>query len=392
MADVQGLYIVTGVVVAALFAWVVVVLVRAPKAIDLSKLAAPPPPAPEAAKSPEVVESAADLSATPPPTVTSAEPEAAPPIRDEPPPAAHAAGQPARTMLGLAAPAPIAMPAPAPASSRSYLDSHPEIQDSPASPTVIVMPESAGGTGGDPLVLATAVGVADPLPGKSPERHAIFDKHHLFVFADGGGKRAGEDLASAIVVDAVGEAFETDETTGFVDDPKLSLPANRVRRAVLSANRRLLRRARESGYAGMGTSVLAAYFSPDHRELFVGHVGASRAYCVRDGHLTRLTTPHGARTLGVVERVDVEVVQEAVRPQDLYLFCSDALGRAFSESELLASVDAEPSLGALTLRLVEEARGKDDAPNLVAIAVRLDLAEPSSEKHRDRAKTVLGLG
>ena len=27
-----------------------------------------------------------------------------------------------------------------------------------------------------------------------------------------------------------------------------------------------------------------------------------------------------------------------------------------------------------------------------AIAVRLDLAEPSSEKHRDRAKTVLGLG
>jgi protein phosphatase len=229
------------------------------------------------------------------------------------------------------------------------------------------------------------------LPGKSPESHAILDRHHLLVFADGGGKRAGDELASAIVVEALIEAFEKNEPPTSGDDPKLPERANRIRRAALAANRRLLHRARQSGYAGMGTSMLAAYFSPDHRELFVAHVGQSRAYCVRGGHLTRLTTPHGARTLGVIDRVDVEVVEEAVRSGDLYLFCSDGLGRAFSESELLDSINAEPSLDGLTRRLVQDASAKDDTQSLVAIVVRVEPAG-GSQKTRDPAKTALGLG
>jgi protein phosphatase len=255
------------------------------------------------------------------------------------------------------------------------------------------MPEEGeGAKGREPLVLVTAVGHSDPLPGKLPERHAIVGQHHLLAFADGGGKKAGDELASAIVVDALAEAFEKNDASVFADDPKLPERANRIRRAALAANRRLLHRARESGYAGMGTSMLAAHFSPDHRELFIAHVGASRAYCIRGGQLTRLTTPHGARTLGVIERVDVEVVQEAVRPFDLYLFFSDALGRAISESELLAWVNEEPSLDALTRRLVEAAREKDDTQNLVAIVVRVDPAAEGPTKIRGREMTVLGLG
>ncbi len=439
MADVEGLYIVTGVVLFALFAWVLVVLVRAPNAIDVSKAPAPLPLPAEAAKavadvednspavvesrpstpaeatpaaivkardsSPAHVEAPVEVSVTPPPTVTSTHPDTvdsapsaksdpAPVLKSDPAPAAKSARM--HTMLGLAAPEPIVPLGVAPISvvppARSRLDSHLEIQDSPKSATVVLMPEEGtSATGLDPYVLVTAVGLSDPLPGKSAESHAIFDRHHLMVFADGGGKRAGEELASAIVVDALVEAFEKD-TPPAGEDPKLPERAHRIRQAALAANRRLLHRARESGYAGMGTSMLAAYFSPDHRELYVAHVGASRAYCVRDGHLTRLTTPHGARTLGVIDRVEVEVVEEIVRSGDLYLFCSDALGRALSESELLDSVGAEPSMDGLTRRLVHDARAKDDAQSLVAIAVRVEPAAELPKKPRQKAKTVLGLG
>jgi serine/threonine protein phosphatase PrpC len=428
MADVEGLYIVTGVVLLALVVWVLVVLVRAPNAVDLSTPPAAPPPAPVQAAPPvtpddepppdppseaepkipameqkapvvvatrdssqESVEAPVELSVTPPPTVVSAEPDPEDWTPAEEKPAAPSSARSSRvhTMLGLTPPEPIATLDPA----RSRLDSHLEIQDSPPSPTVILMPEpGAGVTASGALVLVTAVGQGLPPSGRSPERHAILDRHHLLVFADGGGKKAGEELASGIVVDAVVDAFEQDEVPASTDDPKLPVRAQRIRRAALAANRRLLHRAREAGYAGMGTSMMAAYFSPDHRELFVAHVGSSRAYCIRDGELTRLTTPHGARTLGVIERVDVEVVEDAVRSGDLYLFCSDALGRALSESELVAWVNAEPSLKALTQKLVEVASAKDDAQTLVAIVVRVDPAPASPANGRPREQTVLGLG
>jgi serine/threonine protein phosphatase PrpC len=439
MADVEGLYIVTGVVLVALVGWVLAVLVRAPTAVDMSKPPAARKPGdltrpaaveeqktpvvdepkatvvdePEAAgkgepkasvieskagvvmdaraSSPDSSKSPPELSVTPPPTVTSTEPEEADPVPSAVPAVPSSRSQRVQTMLGLAAPS----PAVALAVARSRLDSHTEIQDAPSasSATVILMPEEgAGAKGSEPLVLVAAVGHSEPLPGKLPERHAILGQHHLLAFADGGGKKAGEELASAIVVDALAEAFEKNDASVFADDPKLPERANRIRRAALAANRRLLHRAREAGYAGMGTSMLAAYFSPDHRELFIAHVGASRGYCIRGGQLTRLTTPHGARTLGVIERVDVEVVQEGVRSSDLYLFFSDALGRAISESELLAWVNEEPSLDALTRRLVEAAREKDDTQDLVAIVVRVDPAAEGPAKIRGREMTVLGLG
>ncbi len=89
MADVQGLYFVTGVVFVALFAWVLVVLARAPNAVDLSKKSV-----------------TAELSVAPPPAATSEDSEAALPVLD--------------------------------ARSESSLDSHPEIRDPPASPAEAV--------------------------------------------------------------------------------------------------------------------------------------------------------------------------------------------------------------------------------------------------------------
>jgi PPM family protein phosphatase len=465
MDDVQGLYIVTAVVLGALVTWVIVVLVRAPTAVDESQpntVRAPRkkelavtaasqakasesgpqpsedsshpsaepiplvPAAPPLVAAPAVVAVAAVVDATKAPEATEpkapatspAESSAAPSVEPKQPAAssalAKAASEPrVRTMLGLplavkpgeapgvAASAPAATP---PASAgpdappvvvmppmRGRLDSHPEIQDTSPNATVIVIPDEKDVGKAAPLLLVSAVGRSEPASGRTPEKHTIVERHHLFAFADGSGKKVGPELASVIAVEALTQAFEKDEPSAFIDDPNLSARANRVRRAMLSTNKLLLQRARKAGFAGLSTSALAAYFSPTNDELFLAHVGANRAYRLRGGHLTRLTSPHGVRFLGITDKVDVEVVTDAAHPKDLYLFCSDGLGRALGETELSAVLGADPSLERTTKALIEAVRGKDNTDDLVAIAVRVDPAAPP-KKETGRAKTVMGLG
>jgi len=482
MADVQGLYLVTGIVLTALVAWVILVLVRAPAALDESQptTVRPPPlqaprleattealapevapepapepsppeaqdPAPDASSDPNhpsaepfplVVPSAPDVAAvaaasiaTSPPLVAVTEPAQAAatpavapaavtgaspspgtpnqgtPSPGTPNPGASGKGAPVRTMLGLPnvlsqpSAATPAVPGAAPVTAapvvvlppmRSHLDSHPEIQDSPPNATVVVMPdEKTGGKAAALQVLVSAVGRSEPASGRLPESHSVAPQHHLFVFADGSGKKVGAELASSIAVQSITEGFEKDEASAAVDDPKLPARANRVRRAVLATNKLLLQRARTAGYAGLGTSAFAAYFSPSNEDLFLAHVGANRAYRLRGGELTRLTTPHGARFLGIRDKVEVEVVAVAAQTKDVYLFCSDGLGRALGDSELLAVLTADPSLEGMTKRLIEAVRGKDNAEDLLAIAVRVDPAAAPPKKDTGRAKTVMGLG
>jgi serine/threonine protein phosphatase PrpC len=243
-----------------------------------------------------------------------------------------------------------------------------------------------------------AVGRADPLPGKSPELHAIDPRLHLFVFADGGGKRIGPKLASTIAVDEIVDAFDKDDGPGSASDANLTAQARRLRLAVLSANRALLQQARGVGYAGLGTNVFAAHFSPSNDQVVVAHVGAHRAYRVRGGSITRLTTAQGGRLLGVSDKVDVEVVTEAVHPADVYLFCAERLGRGLGDDELLALLNgAEPSIEKVARALVDASGSKDlveedVGQDRVAVVVRVDAAPPGSAQSSRRAKTVIGLG
>ena len=143
------------------------------------------------------------------------------------------------------------------------------------------------------LALATAIGRSEQERGKQPERDAIVEKDHLFVFADGGGRKAGAELVGAIAVETLTQVFGKDEASAKADDPKLSARANRVRRAVLATNTILLKRARAMAFAGLGASAFVAHFSPSNEELFVAHVGANRAYRLRGSELREDDFPVG---------------------------------------------------------------------------------------------------
>lgn len=342
MPDPQVLYIVTAVVVLALVAWVVVVLSRP---LDPSE------------------------EATAPSSGTHSK------AGSVPPPGAD---------------------------SRQKLDSHAEIRDDPGmAPSVSItaevpvdIEEDEEPTGPNALILVTAVGRTDPgLKRKHNEdAYATLEDHHLFVIADGMGRHAAGEVASQLCVDAIREAFETGEFGTDVAEPHLPRRASRLRRAILLANSRILSSAQENeAYAGMGTTVVTAYFSPNNQRVYVAHVGDSRCYRLRSGKLTQLTTDHtlGAagiqgksasvlsRAVGIEDTVEVDLTMESPLPGDIYLLCSDGLSRMVQDSEIQATLEKEKELDAATRVLIDLANQGGGRDNITTILVRVDDAKAS---------------
>jgi protein phosphatase len=102
-----------------------------------------------------------------------------------------------------------------------------------------------------------------------------------------GGHRAG-DVASRLATDAIVDFFRAtaveDVTWPFHFDARLSEEENRLLTGIRIANRQIIERsARLRECHGMGTTVVGALFSAKKRRMYIGHVGDSRAYRIRDG-------------------------------------------------------------------------------------------------------------
>ncbi len=346
MPDAQVLYVVTAAVVLGLIAWVIVVLTRAEK---LESVAAAPVLAREGA--------ANGAGAT-----TDPDTPAAKEARDR----------------------------------ASLLNPHDEIQDSGAGPVVHVeIEEDEEPTGPNALILVTAVGKTDPgLKRKHNEdAYATLMDHHMFVIADGMGRHAAGEVASQLCVEAISKAFETNDFGRIPFDPALPRRSNRMRSAILEANAVILAAAQENeAHAGMGTTVVAAYFSPNNQRVYIAHVGDSRCYRLRDGKLVQLTQDHtlGAagiqgksaavlsRAVGVEENVEVDLMTESPQPKDIYLLCSDGLSRMLTDAELESTLtDMTEDLDGATKKLISLANDRGGRDNITAILVRVQGARES---------------
>jgi PPM family protein phosphatase len=104
----------------------------------------------------------------------------------------------------------------------------------------------------------------------------------LLAVADGMGGAAAGDLASAIAIDAIRRVDKP--TSG---DEMLEALAG----AIHKANDRIADLIEtDLSLDGMGTTVTGALF--DGTQLGLAHIGDSRAYLLRDGHLEQLTHDH----------------------------------------------------------------------------------------------------
>jgi protein phosphatase len=227
---------------------------------------------------------------------------------------------------------------------------------------------------------------------------AVDEPGGIAVLADGmGGYNAGE-VASGMASERVrGELGQRLKTLGPMPDESAMTSA--LLDAVDSANREVYEAAMSHPeYAGMGTTLVVAVYRGDR--LWLGHIGDSRGYRFRNGHLEQLTRDHSllqeqidaglitaeqaaysmhknlvTRAVGVDELVDLEIHSYPVEPGDLLLMCSDGLSDMLSDDQieqLLRTNDSLPTAGAMLVQAANAAGGRDN------IAVILARAKPGN--------------
>jgi serine/threonine protein phosphatase PrpC len=359
MPDPQVLYVVTAVVVLALVAWVVAVLTRAGDGPDGTGKG-PIPATAGGAPPPQESPPAKTIPAAPPMEI------------------AHAKS---------------AASAPLPAS----------VSGAPSSEVQIDVEEEEEPTGPHALILISAVGRTDPgLKRKHNEdAYSILEDHHLFVIADGMGRHAAGEVASKLAVEAIAESFEKGAQPGWTPEGALPKRAAKLRDSIVLANEKIFTEAHDvDEYAGMGTTVVACYFSPNNQRVYIAHVGDSRCYRYRGNAFSQLTKDHtlGAagiqgrssnvlsRAVGVEERVEVDLTMESPLPGDMYLLCSDGLSRMVTDEEISATLGAISDLDACVAKLIDMANARGGRDNITTILVRVEDAPRSISSGPPRAR------
>ena len=110
----------------------------------------------------------------------------------------------------------------------------------------------------------------------------IDQQTQLLAAADGIGGAAAGEVASAIYVESCRDVFTHDQDLA-VDV--------RIRKAFYTANLTVLSHARQHP-ATKGMGCTAELLSFDNDQYFIGHVGDSRTYRIRQGEIQQLTRDH----------------------------------------------------------------------------------------------------
>jgi PPM family protein phosphatase len=208
----------------------------------------------------------------------------------------------------------------------------------------------------------------------------------LFAVADGmGGHNAGE-IASALGLETFASVFGPPPAGVVPDEVETAL-----KNGVDAANQAVHEAAaKKRAYAGMGTTITAAYV--DGASLYLAQVGDSRAYLLRDGVLTQLTVDHTlvqemiargeideelarihplrhviTRALGTFPSVAADISRRDLKAADVVLICSDGLSSKLETARIQTIMTSATGLEKAADELVRAALDAGGEDNITLI-------------------------
>jgi serine/threonine protein phosphatase PrpC len=214
---------------------------------------------------------------------------------------------------------------------------------------------------------------------------AIESEKGLFVLADGMGGEAAGEVASQIFIDTVLEIFSKREIHSKQETLKL------VQEAFRLANEKIWSHAeRNPKHQGMGcTAELLAF---DNQNFVLGHVGDSRTYLLRQGHLRQLTHDHSLiqdqinqglitpleakthslrhvilRAVGVNETLAVDLIRGRSLTGDLFLLCSDGLTDMVDDALIQETLSLSANVVQKAEKLIDLAKSEGGVDNITVI-------------------------
>ncbi len=232
----------------------------------------------------------------------------------------------------------------------------------------------------------------------APDARALELRGRLYMVADGMGGHAAGEVASRIAVETIEREYQASATGDVAAD---------LARLLQQANAEVHRQAQTSGREGMGTTIVCAVIRGD--ELFLAHIGDSRAYLLRGDGLHRLTEDHTlvseqvrhgilapeeavdhpqrhvlSRALGARPEVAAEINGPIhLLAGDVLLLCSDGISGYVDEEQIayaLRTNHADPQVAADRLTELADAAGGHD--NATAIVIWLEKVVPSRQALR----------
>jgi serine/threonine protein phosphatase PrpC len=225
-----------------------------------------------------------------------------------------------------------------------------------------------------------------------------FNSVGLYIVADGMGGHQGGEIASEIAAQIVSKTLLYNLTlTGKFYDPLLLM-----NEAIEKANKEIYKMAEtRQELRSMGTTITMGLRLDN--ELYIGHVGDSRAYLIRGQKITQITKDHSLiaqllkqgvitpeearihpergkilRCLGVSGKVRVdshyqnsEKTKLILENNDCLVFCSDGLTTYVTDNEILTYVTKHQKVTDVCKGLIDLANCKGGGDNISVIVVRV---------------------
>jgi len=219
-------------------------------------------------------------------------------------------------------------------------------------------------------------------------------KGRLWAVADGMGGHTGGEIASSMACRGLRDYYDKPciHNAGPVTQPL----SRHLVETVIRVDRQVrLKAANHVDLAHMGTTLSCLLLADGHS--IIAHVGDSRIYRWRDGHLTCLTTDHTfvqemifegevdpnkahlhplrhllTNVVGSVEPLShVDCRIDPFRAGDRFLLCTDGLYHAVQDTDLAAIMGSEAAAGTMARDLVAAALKEKTKDNVTALVVRL---------------------
>lgn len=215
------------------------------------------------------------------------------------------------------------------------------------------------------------------------------DKPVFLIIADGmGGHNSGE-VASKLAVESVSEYINR---LYMSPNTEILLP-HVIKDAMLYSNDIVFNKSKENNdFNGMGTTLILA--AVINLKIYIGHIGDSRAYLLRNGEIRQLTTDHSlieelvksgsisrdeaenhprrnviTKALGCTEDIQVDISDYDIISNDIILLCTDGLTKTMDNDDIKKIIkDARcPEIACeMLIKKANENGGEDNTTVVVA--------------------------
>lgn len=212
----------------------------------------------------------------------------------------------------------------------------------------------------------------------------------LYLVADGmGGHRSGE-VASTMAMDIITKEFLLSKDNLDTDQNILKV----IKGSIEKANTKIYLKSIENEECnGMGTTITLGYIFGGN--IFIGHVGDSRAYLIREKEISQITEDHSyvnellklgsitieeahnhpkknmiTRAVGSSSTISMDLIVKDYKKDDILLLCSDGLFNMLDENEIYEVFNREEDIQKACEILVSMANDNGGLDNITLVSIK----------------------